>query len=139
MKRQHTRGRRFFANKMHREMFFIVFLASLVPTVMTVIGLFYLIFDITAEQVGIPEVIAYNIVPAAQRVTSILLIVMPIVGLAILTFAYQITHRMIGPFDRIVRELDEHVEGKRQGPLKIRKNDKFFPLVDKINQLLGKD
>lgn len=138
MKRQDTRGRRFFANTMHREIFFIVFLAALVPTLMTAIALFHLIFYITAEQVGIPEAIAYNIVPAAQHVTSILFVMMPIIVLVILTFAYQITHKIVGPFDRIVRELGERVREKSQEPIKLRKDDKFWPLVEKINRLLEK-
>lgn len=132
------RGRRLFANKLHCQMFLIVFLASIVPVLMTTIGLFYLIFDITADQMGIPEAVASNVIPAAQRVTGILLTVMPLVVLVILTFAYKITHRMVGPFDRILRELDECVKGVRQGPIIVRKTDKFWPLVDKINQLLEK-
>ena len=67
-----------FANKMHRELFSLVFFASFVPTLITVISLYYLIFYITTDQVGIPEAIAYNIIPAAQKVIVVLSIAMPI-------------------------------------------------------------
>ena len=136
MRKQSNRRRKFFANKMHREIFFLVFWACLLPTIITAVFLFYLIFYITSEQIGIPEAIAYNILPSAQRVTSILLIILPIVIAIILFLSFRLTHRLVGPFDRIVRELDEFIQGKRSARIHIRENDKFRPLVDKINVLL---
>jgi len=53
-------------------------------------------------------------------------------------FAYQLTHRIVGPFERIIRELDECLNEKRKGPLKLRKNDALWPMVEKINSLLEK-
>ena len=58
--------------------------------------------------------------------------------ITIFTIAHKITHRMIGPFDRIVRELDECVKDRRHGPIRLRKHDKFEPLVEQINILLDK-
>lgn len=132
------RRKTIFANKLHRETFLLVFLAALVPTLLATISLYYLIFGVTAMQLGIPEAIAYNIIPAAQKVTMILVTIAPIIILGILLFAFRLTHAIVGPFDRIVRELDEHIEGKKEGRLFIRKRDKFWPLVHKINKLLSK-
>lgn len=137
MKRR-DRRKRFFANKMHGEIFTIVFWAASFPAFIVTIALYYLIFHITADQLGLPEAIAYNIIPAAQRVTIILLIATPITIMIIMFLAHRITHKIVGPFDRIVRELDEHLNGTRQGPITIRKSDKFLPLVDRINLLLEK-
>lgn len=133
-----TFRRQFFANQMHREIFWVIFLAVFAPTVITTVSLFYLIFNITAEQIGIPEAIAYNILPAAQRVTIILLVTIPLAAVGILVLAHKLTHNIVGPFDRIVRELGECLEGKRQAHITIRQSDKFLPLVDRINQLLDK-
>lgn len=138
MNKGKNRRRQFFANKMHRNLLLLIFLASLLPAIIVAIGLYYLIFSITASEFGIPEIIAYNIIPAAKKVTKILLAIAPISILLILIFAYKITHKIIGPFDRIVRELDESMEGKREGPIILRKNDKFLPLVERINKLLDK-
>src|SRR5690349_14955008 len=99
----------FFANPMHREIFYVVLGAALIPMLITAIGLFYLIFNITAEQIGIPEAVAYNVIPAAQKVTTILLIVTPPLVLLFLFMAHRISHQIVGPFDRIVRELDERI------------------------------
>jgi hypothetical protein len=113
-------------------------LAALLPVLIATICLYYLIFGITAMEMGIPEGIIYNIIPAAQKVTLILIIAAPVTILTILFFANKLSHAIVGPFDRIVRELDEHLKGQRKGHIVLRKGDKFVPLVDKINLLLDK-
>ena len=137
MKFFHKR-KRFFANQLHSDIFFMIFWASVIPVSIASVGLFYLIFNITAEQIGIPEAIAYNIIPAAQRVIGVLIVAGPVSITILLIVAHKISLRIVGPFDRIVRELDEHIQDKRKGPIILRKHDKFEPLVQKINQLLGK-
>jgi len=135
---KNNKRKRAFANKIHREIFWLVFLAALLPASIVMVLLYYLIFNITAEQMVIPEAIAYNLLPAAKRVIVILLFAAPLCIAAILIFAYNISHRIIGPFDRIVKELGECVEGKKKNHILVRKNDKFKPLVDKINKLLDR-
>lgn len=132
------RGRQFFANNLHRQLFLIISAAAVIPTVLTAIGLFYLIFNITAEQIGIPEAIAYNLLPAARRVVSILLVVLPLCIATILYLAHRMTHRIVGPYDRIVRELGEALENTKKGPIIVRPTDRFKPLVTLINTLLEK-
>ncbi|MDD5044901.1 MAG: hypothetical protein PHU91_02575 [Candidatus Omnitrophica bacterium] len=127
-----------FANKLHRQIFQLVSLAALLPAIILIVGLYYLIFGITASEMAIPEAIAYNIIPAAKKVVVVLLIATPVIITAILFWAYKISHTIIGPFDRIVRELDERVEGKIIGHILVRKKDKFWPLVEKINKLIDK-
>ena len=136
MTNDESRGKRIFANKLHREMFFLVFLAALVPMIITALSVYFLIFNITAEEVGFPEAIVYTLFPAAQKVITVLLTATPITIVAILILAYQMTHKIVGPFDRIVREIDECLDGKREGPISLRKKDKFWPLVKRINRLL---
>ena len=113
-------------------------MAAFLPASVVAICLYYLIFGITAEQFMIPEVIAYNIIPASRKVTTILAVAAPATILIILLVAHKLTHRIVGPFDRIVRELDECVKGKRKSYLTVRKGDKFQPLVGAINKLLDK-
>lgn len=138
MKLIKNKRRNFFANKLHREIFTLIALASILPTITITIILYYLIFSVTANQIGIPEAIAYNIIPAAKKVTIILLSITPILTLTILLFAYKITHEIIGPFDRIIKELDEYIDGEKQNCIAIRKTDKFSPLVERINKLLDR-
>lgn len=133
-----NRRKRFLANKLHKDMFYLIFFAALIPAVIVTVLLYYLIFNITADQFGIPEVIAYNIIPAARRVIIILLYAAPLSIFVILMFAYKMTHKIVGPFDRIVRELDECAKGKKKDRIVIRESDKFSPLVKSINKLLDK-
>lgn len=133
-----NKRKKIFANKIHMEIFLLVFLASVLPATIVAIALYYLIFGITADQLAIPEAIAYHILPAARKVVIILLFSAPISILILLFLVYKITHRIIGPFDRIVRELDEYADGKRRDPIIVRKGDKFEILVEKINKLLNK-
>lgn len=137
MKKKNKR-RAFFANKMHKDLFTLVFFASIIPAAIAMVCLYYLIFNITAEEIAIPEAIAYHLFPAAKKVIFILLFAVPISVFAIMIFAYKLSHRIAGPFDRIVRELDECIRDKRTGHILIRKADRFGPLVDRINQLLDK-
>ena len=136
--RKSSKRKRTFANRLHRDLFMIVFFAAFLPASVVAVTLYYLIFGITANQFGIPEAIAYNIIPASRKVTTILAFAAPGTILIILLLAHKITHTMVGPFDRIVRELDECVKDKREGHIIVRKGDRFRPLVDKINKLLDK-
>jgi hypothetical protein len=138
MGQSENRRKKLFANKMHRDIFMLILLASLFPAIIVTVCLYFLIFNITASQFGIPEAIAYNILPAARKVTVILLCTAPPSIMLIIIFAFRITHDIIGPFDRIVQELDQRIEGKKQGGISVRKADKFWPLVSRINKLLGK-
>jgi len=133
-----NKRKRIFANRMHRDLFLVILLASLLPAIVVTICLYYLIFSVTASQFAIPEVIAYNLIPAAKRVTIIIVVSAPIIISTIMIFAHKITHKIIGPFNRIIRELDEYIEGKKVGRIVIRKTDKFLPLVERINKLLDK-
>ena len=138
MKTKNNKRYRTFANKLHREIFLTVLAAALLPCFIVTIALYYLIFNVMSGQLGIPEAIAYNIIPAARKVSLYLILAAPASVFVILILAYKITYRLIGPFDRIVRELDECVKGKKLDHIIIRKKDKFQPLVNNINKLIDK-
>lgn len=133
-----NRRKKIFANKLHKQISWLLFWTALIPTVIVTFYLYYLIFGIMATQFVIPEIIAYHLIPAAKKITIILLATAPIAIAIILFFAYKITHTLLGPFDRILEELDELSEGKKKGPIVVRKTDKFWPLAEKINRLISK-
>jgi hypothetical protein len=138
MSEQKNRRIKLFANKTHKQVFLIISTFTIVPTILVTICLFYLIFNVMATQLGIPEAIAYNIIPAAKKVTAIILISAPLTISIMLYLSYKITHRLLGPFDRIIKELDGCIEGQKQGPIIIRKADKCYQCVKRINILLDK-
>ncbi len=114
------------------------FWASVIPMFIVSLLLFYLIFSVTADQMAFPEAIAYNLLPAARRVLAILAALAPLSIVLVLMISYNLTLQMVGPFDRIVRELDQCLKGEKKTPIVIRENDKFWPLVHKINDLIKK-
>jgi len=137
MRAPNNRRNKLFANELHRQTLLLIFLAILLPVIITIFCLYYLIFNITAMQFMIPEAIIHNVIPAAKRVTIILLISLPIIISIILFIAYKITHVIVGPFDRISEDLENRIKNRSNKPITLRKNDKFKPLVEKINKLLA--
>ena len=138
MKTKNNKRFRTFANKLHREIYLTIVAAALLPCIVITIALYYVIFNIMAGQLAIPEAIAYNIIPAARKVSLILILAAPASIFIILLLAYRITYNIMGPFDRIVREVDECAKGRKLDRIVIRKKDKFKPLVDGINKLIDK-
>ena len=136
MYKKNDRGRKFFANTMHKEMFLLIFSGAALPTALTMITLFYIIFRITAAEFGLSTPDIDTLIPAAKYLLVFLFVSIPVFVLAILFLTYRLTHKTLGPFDRIIKELDECIEGAKKGPIIIRKGDKFMPLVERINILL---
>ncbi|MFQ5681214.1 MAG: hypothetical protein ACE5GG_04100 [Candidatus Omnitrophota bacterium] len=135
MPKINNRRRRFFSNSLQRELFFLVLAAAIIPAVIVGIGLYYLIFNIIAGEFMLPEIIAYNIIPAAKKVAFVLIVLAPLSILIISVIAHRASYRMVGPFDRILREMDEYIQGRRKSPIILRKKDKFQPLVERINKI----
>jgi len=52
-------------------------------------------------------------------------------------WAYNISNQILGPYERIVRELDLIISGQGRKLLKVRRNDEMFAeLVERINVLI---
>ena len=52
---------------------------------------------------------------------------------------YLISSKILGPYNRIVRELDQFLTGKSPGHLNVRKGDEMFrDLTRRINQLIDR-
>ncbi|MCX5701975.1 MAG: hypothetical protein NTW64_03225 [Candidatus Omnitrophica bacterium] len=129
--------KRIFANKFHKDIFLLLFMASLIPTLAVTAYLYHLILTVIALKID-ERVLQYNLVFAVNKATLILIITAPVIILGMLLFTNGLTHSIVGPFDRLIDELDKHIEGKKEGGISIRRNDKFRPLVDKINKLLDR-
>ena len=127
MSEKQNRRKGFFANSMHKEMFFLIFFAAVLPTLITTVFLYYLIFYITTEQIAIPEAIAYNIIPAAKRVTVILCVSLPFVIGIIMMMAFKITHRVVGPLIGSCGNWRHASVGKKPGLLSSGKRIDFGP------------
>jgi len=132
------RKAKFIGTALQNKTLILVFFASVVPVTIIAICLYYLIFNMLAWQLGIPEAIAYNLVPVARKVNLIILIALPITLFVIWFMALELSHRIAGPLYRLEKELNERIEGNKSGPIQLREKDELKALADKINKLIIK-
>lgn len=114
-----------------------IVIAILIPSLFVGSCLYYLIFSILADQIGIPEAIASTLVPAVWDVNRILLIGFPVMFILLLIWGIFVSHRLAGPIERLNRELDYVINEKdHTHKIMLRKNDDLKVIADKINTLL---
>ncbi|MEA3328986.1 MAG: hypothetical protein U9Q08_04620 [Candidatus Omnitrophota bacterium] len=139
MKTNENKRKNFFiANKLHKEILIIVFVSMLLPVILVGITLHSLIFNIAAWEIGIPEAVFSVLLPAIKQVNFIVFIALPFVMLLLWFWALMATKRIVGPFDRLCREVDQRVKGTKTGRIQLRKGDALQELVDGFNRLLDK-
>ena len=67
------------------------------------------------------------------------LIVVFIISIFVIFLTYYMSNKIIGPFERIIKELNDVLEGKRKQSLETRKdNEMFGDLLKLINKLIKK-
>lgn len=116
----------------------IIILAMILPSFLFGACLYYLIFYLMAEQLGIPESIAYNLFPVFRKINLILLLGLPIISILILFWGLLISHRIAGPVYRIEKELQRIADGDFSIRIRLRKKDELVSLAEGINKLLDK-
>lgn len=127
------------ATPIQKKLLILIFTSAVIPAGIAVAALYYLIFNLMAWQIGIPEAIAYNLIPVVRKVNLIIFITIPIALLLIWFLALELSHRIAGPLFRLEKELDERIAGKTGGgEIKLRKKDELKNLTDKINKLINK-
>jgi nitrogen fixation/metabolism regulation signal transduction histidine kinase len=121
-----------------RKTLILVFIAAVMPAAIVAICLYYLIFNMLAYQLGIPEIIAYNLIPVAKRISIIMIMAMPVTLFFIWLAALELSHTIAGPIQRLEKELDDRIDGKKHTHIQLREKDELKPLVDRINKLLSR-
>lgn len=132
------RRRKILANRRVQFKYLILLTVSMIIPVLFAIGcLYYMIFTIMAEQLGIPESIAYNLLPVVNKINTILAIGLPPLFLLLIWWGAILSHRFAGPLQRLEKELHKisHT-GDYSHRIRLRKNDEVRPVADAINKLL---
>jgi len=73
-------------------------------------------------------------------------LILPVLGVVVaamllltVAWAYHVTHRVIGPHERVVHELDEVLSGNQKDPIVARQGDELYEeLLQRINALIKK-
>ncbi|MCQ9206808.1 MAG: hypothetical protein NG740_02870 [Omnitrophica bacterium] len=126
-------------NQFQLKFMALILLSIVVPVFLIGGCLYYLIFQILAEQLGIPESIAENLNPVLYKVNFLLIVGLPPVFAVIFWWALALTHRVVGPFKRVEEDLRKITEkGEYSIRLKVRKKDYIRPMAELINKLIEK-
>jgi len=115
----------------------LLLVSMMVPLVFSAACLYYLIFKIMAEQLGIPEYIALNLFPVIHKINMMLLIGVPPLVLILILWGILLSHRFAGPIERLQKELKRmaaHKDYKLR--IHVRKADDIKPIAEAINELL---
>jgi membrane protein implicated in regulation of membrane protease activity len=135
---QNRRKKKFIGTPLQNKMLLLIFLSAVIPAGIATATLYYLIFHLLAYQIGIPEEIAYNLIPVLRQINLIIFVTLPFVLLLIWFIALELSHRIAGPLFRLDKELDERIAGITSGPIRLRKKDELKLLAEKINRLVAK-
>jgi nitrate/nitrite-specific signal transduction histidine kinase len=77
-----------------------------------------------------------TVVPAVLDVVSWVIVIGVCVFLPLLALlCIRLTHRVVGPVDRIIATVHRMAQGQFSGSLTLRKGDVLQPLADAINRL----
>ena len=119
--------------------YLVLILSSIMLPLLIIAGcLYYLIFQVMAEQLAIPESIAYNLIPVVEKINFLLIVGIPPIIALLFIWAVILTHRLIGPFKRLQEDLEKISDGDYSIRLKIRKDDDLRFLVNVINKIIDK-
>lgn len=125
-------------NPLQRKYFVLIFFSIMIPLFIVGGCLYYLIFQIMAEQLAIPESIAYNLIPVLHKINFLLIIGLPPVIILLFIWGTILTHRLFGPLERLEKDLEKISEGDYSVRLKLRKDDDLKPIADVVNKIIDK-
>ena len=138
MHKPNRRRRYFIKSGLQTRYLRLILTAIILPAVLFGACLYYLIFYLMAEQLGIPESIAYNITPVLGKINLILLFGLPVIAVAVLFWGLLISHRIAGPVYRLEKELDKIAKGDFSLRIKFRRKDELASVAAGINRVLDK-
>ncbi len=129
---------KYLGSPIQKKLLFLIFASAVIPAAIVAAGMYYLIFNLLAWQMTIPEAISSNLMPVLRKVNTIMAIAIPVALLIIWFAAMELSHRIAGPVYRIEKELDGVLSGAKHGPIILRKKDELKNIVEKINKILFK-
>lgn len=109
--RQNKRKKKFIGTALQKKLLVLIFLSAVIPATIIGVSLYYLIFNLLAWQIGIPEAVAYNLFPVVRKVNLILVVALPITLISIWFIALELSNRIASPIQRVEKELDDRISG----------------------------
>lgn len=125
-------------NPLQSKFLALILLSILLPLFVVGGCLYYLIFQVMAEQLAIPESIAYNLIPVLHKINFLLIVGLPPIVIVLFMWGVTLSHKLCGPLRRLENDLRKISDGDPNIRLKIRKDDDLRPLADVINKIIDK-
>ncbi len=107
-----------------------------IPTVFVGGCLYYLIFQVLADQIAFPDVIARDLLPVIERINFLLAVGLPVVFIVLLTWAVVLSYRFVAPLERLEEDIKRIDEGDYSVRLQIREDHDLSPIAGVINDLV---
>ncbi len=121
-------------NRFQRPIINLVTYSSLVTIAVLAICVSYLYYDMTNAIID-----SAAQVPTVKMSVILILMILPLVFLVIIVLVYNATNRLVGAFERILRELDDILAGKGKKHINARKDDALAEeLLSRVNRLIDK-
>ncbi|MCG3175997.1 MAG: hypothetical protein MOGMAGMI_00935 [Candidatus Omnitrophica bacterium] len=112
-------------------------IVMLTPALLVTGCLYALIFRLLERQIAFPEAVASNVIPVIEQVNGILLVALPVVVAVGAILAVRISHRLVGPVQRLESELDRLASGRSKEPIRMRSTDDLKGVAERINRLMN--
>lgn len=139
MRKKFIRTRYFTASRAETRYLTLLLVSMAVPAVFVGGCLYYLIFALMAEQLGIPESIAYHLMPVIDKINLTLLIGVPPLAVILIVWGVAVSHRVVGPIVRLENEIKHITEsGNYSRRIHLRRNDELKPVANAINRLMDR-
>ncbi|MBN1354559.1 MAG: methyl-accepting chemotaxis protein [Candidatus Omnitrophica bacterium] len=123
-------------NPLQRKYLVLILSSIMIPLFLAGGCFYYIMFQIMAEQLAIPESIAYNLIPVFHKINFLLIIGLTPTVVLLFILGVFLTHRLIGPLERLEDDLKKISQGDYTIRLKIRKDDDLRSIADVINKII---
>jgi len=91
-----------------------------------------------ADQIGLPDVVARDLIPVIQRINVVLAIGLPVVFVIMIAWAFILSYRFLAPLERLEEDLHKIDMGDYSVRLQVQKDHDLSPIADVINDLVDK-
>ena len=133
-----TRAQLITKRPLQRKYLGLILLSIMLPLFIVGGCLYYVMFQVMADQLAIPESIAQNLIPVFHKVNFLLLISLPPVIILLVLWGISLTHRFVGPLERLEDDICKISKGDYSVRINLRKDDDLRPIADVINHIIDK-
>ncbi len=121
-------------DKLQHKYLRLIMLSLSLPTFLVGACLYKLTFYIFSQYITAPEIMETALLPAIKKINFSL----PVLFLVLFATGVAISNRLVGPVNRMIKDVKEITGGNYSKRIKLRQNDDLKPLADTINRMLDK-